>query len=131
MSTHNIFILYHIFCSWSFETASKKAEIHPKGKGKHAAHHIIPHSEARNKDAVKAREIYWKYVGYGKIDDAVNGVWLPYEKGAGPGAYHPRLHTKKYYRELHNRLKDARNADDVRGILKQIREELENNTFPH
>src|SRR5690606_29024598 len=26
MSTHNIFILYHIFCSWSFETASKRQQ---------------------------------------------------------------------------------------------------------
>src|SRR5690554_4649415 len=26
MSTHNIFILYHIFCSWSFETASNWAK---------------------------------------------------------------------------------------------------------
>lgn len=96
-----------------------------------AAHHIVAASDIR---AVEARGILRMYGVY--INDSHNGVYLPFKsdglsKNLMNSAYHPGIHTNKYYYELNSRLRNATSRSDVMEILEDIRAELLDNTFPH
>lgn len=91
---------------------------------KHAAHHIVA---GNSKKAEDARAILKKY-GIG-INDAVNGVFLPTEKGVSNAAYHPSLHTNEYYDKVYDNLREARSREEVEFILKDIKQQLLEGTF--
>lgn len=98
-----------------------------------AAHHIVPKNENRKwarDDAEDVREILSNCNIH--IDDAINGIYLPFNQDAEcVGANHRKLHTMDYYRELVRRL--ARGAlndcHDVKNELREIKKELRQNTF--
>jgi hypothetical protein len=98
------------------------------GPDDHAAHHIVAPGESRYPGAKEERDILDNF-GI-KIDDAVNGVWLPNKPGVGPGAYHPSLHTRVYYKEVEKLLRDATTKEHAIEILGEIGERLKNGTFP-
>lgn len=98
-------------------------EARPKGC---AAHHIVPQNEGREwaKDfAEKARNIL-KECGI-DLNAAENGVWLPAKPGAEcTGKWHPKLHTKKYYKRIFDLLDTANKTDGCQGVknaLKQLK----------
>lgn len=76
-----------------------------------AAHHIVPHSENRKwarKDAEESRQLL-RACGI-DLDDAVNGVYLPYENDAEcTGPDHNGLHSKAYYSAIVQALRAAFN----------------------
>ena len=89
-----------------------------------AAHHIVAGSA---KGAEKAREILKKF-GIG-INDAANGVFLSTIQGTS-GAYHPGLHTAKYYDAVNQMLGKAKNKDEAIKILNEIANQLRMGIFP-
>lgn len=90
----------------------------------HAQHHIVAENDLR---AERARQILDNF-GV-KIDDIENGVWLPHRPAAGKGAYHPQLHTDKYYLEVEALLEQATSRGHAIEILKDIGQKLANGTF--
>jgi hypothetical protein len=80
-----------------------------------AAHHTVAHSA---KKAKYARKVLKKF-GVG-INDASNGVFLPTIKGVMESTYHRSLHTKVYYNQVNNLLRNATSKDDVMKILNEI-----------
>ncbi|MBU2793101.1 hypothetical protein HAQ01_06820 [Acidithiobacillus thiooxidans] len=105
-----------------------------------AAHHIVPSNEGRYfaKDIVKETAGILSKCGI-KINDAINGVWLPQNKdSACYGAYHPSLHNSRYYQYLKNSIMEAYiNADsreegcaNVRRALATIKTLLSNGSTP-
>lgn len=64
------------------------------------------------------------------INHSANGVFLPTKKGVSDAAYHPSLHTNKYYENVAKRLRTATSKDEAIGTLNQIGQELQNGTFP-
>jgi len=90
----------------------------------HAAHHIVAGNSPK---AAEARAILQRY-GV-DINDAANGTFLPTARGVAEGAYHPSLHTDSYYRKVTELLSSATCKDDVRDILDDIAEQLQNGTF--
>jgi hypothetical protein len=92
----------------------------------HAAHHIVA---ADHSKAVPAREVLERY-GI-DINSHNNGVWLPTERGVGPGAYHPEIHTNKYFDELNRRFMQAGSKEEALEILQDIGQELAKNRFPY
>ncbi|MEA5023430.1 hypothetical protein SDC9_21106 [bioreactor metagenome] len=94
----------------------------------HAAHHIVAHG-AKKLEAVLSRAILKKYNI--DIDAAENGVFLPTVRGAGSAAYHPGLHTNRYYENVYSLLKGAKDRNDAIRILNDIRQQLLNGTFPY
>ncbi len=94
----------------------------------HAAHHIVPWDDGRFLEAVKARKLL-KALDI-KIDEAVNGVWLPYKANISGATYHPSVHTGVYYREVVRLLKTAKTRDEGVKILESIGRELSKGTFP-
>ncbi|MDP2759904.1 MAG: AHH domain-containing protein [Sideroxyarcus sp.] len=98
-----------------------------------AAHHIVPKNENRDwaKDDAKDARDMLDSCGI-DIDDAINGVYLPFNKDAEcEGANHRRLHTKAYYGEVAKRLLKAALGDcgEVENQLSKIKSELRQNTF--
>ncbi|MBE5951419.1 MAG: hypothetical protein E7260_07455 [Lachnospiraceae bacterium] len=93
---------------------------------RNAAHHIVAGASAK---AAEARAILQKF-GIG-INDAVNGVFLPTEKGVSEAMYHPSLHTDQYYRIVTELLSQANSREEVMDILVDIAEQLLNGTFPY
>ncbi|MCX7748254.1 MAG: S8 family serine peptidase [Clostridia bacterium] len=93
---------------------------------KNAAHHIVAWKDAR---AAEARDILRRFdIG---IDDAVNGVFLPTQRGVSSAAYHPSLHTNAYYTNLTNMMRNCTSRKDAIQALTNIRKMLLNGTFPH
>lgn len=98
-----------------------------------AAHHIVPQDENRDwakNDAEDARGVL-ESCGIG-IDDAINGVYLPFNKDAEcEGANHRKLHTKIYYATVSRLLLAAHinSCDQVENQLREIKEALRRNTF--
>ena len=84
-------------------------------------------ANSQNPDAISARAILSKY-GIDK-NDAINGVFLPTKKGVSNAAYHPSLHTNKYYEKVNLELKKATSKEDVEKILSSIATLLLNNSF--
>ena len=78
---------------------------------------------------IKSREIL---ADFGiDINDASNGVFLRGNKKIfGTTAIHSSLHTHRYMDEVYNRLKNAKTKEQAEFILRQIGDELWNNTFP-
>lgn len=91
-----------------------------------AAHHIIAGADKR---AVELRVILQKY-GI-DINDAVNGVFLPTEKGASEAAYHRSLHTNLYYENVQDLMNGVSSKEEVIEVLDDIRQQLLDGTFPH
>ena len=95
-----------------------------------AAHHIVPAAVSKFQSAINARRILAKF-GV-SVENAANGVYLPSKlDDAVKAAYHPTLHTERYFDEVYNRLASARSADDVLVILNDIRKELLAGKFPY
>ncbi|MCM0759877.1 AHH domain-containing protein [Sporomusa sphaeroides DSM 2875] len=63
------------------------------------------------------------------IDEAVNGVFLLTVKDVSNSAYHPSLHTDKYYNKVTELLRDANSREDALSILKDISDQLKQGTF--
>lgn len=98
-----------------------------------AAHHIVPKNEGREwakKDADDARSVL-DSCGI-SIDDAINGVYLPYNNDAEcVGANHRKLHTSKYYKAIGALLGKAsvNGCSRLRDQMQNIKNELQRNTF--
>lgn len=92
---------------------------------RNAAHHIVAGGA---KDADPARKRL-ESLGIG-INNEANGVFLPTQRGASEAAYHPSLHTKAYYKEVNDRLKDVEDRDEAMEVLRKIEKELLAGTFP-
>lgn len=94
----------------------------------HAEHHIVPKYDRRFPEAIEARDIL---EGFDiPFDHAANGAFLPNKLGVGSGAYHPGLHTRRYYRNLVKSLRKATSREDAIRILHRIGSRLSNGTFP-
>lgn len=93
---------------------------------KTAAHHIVA---GTSKFAEESRNILAKF-GI-DINDAVNGVFLPTEKGVSKAVYHPGLNTEKYNKNVTEMLKKAQTKEEAIKILKRIRNMLLNGTFEY
>jgi len=91
---------------------------------KNAAHHIIA---GGSKEAEDARKILEKF-GI-SINDASNGVFLPTVKGVSDAAYHPSLHTDKYYNLVNALLGRAQTKEDAIKILDIIGQGLTDGSF--
>ena len=89
------------------------------------AHHIVAFADTQ---ASAARAILEK-AGIG-INDAINGVFLKGPKVANEveGIAHRAIHTRAYYEEITNRL---RNSQNVRETLTQIGKGIAAGTFPY
>ncbi|NJK32071.1 MAG: hypothetical protein HC927_06435 [Deltaproteobacteria bacterium] len=96
----------------------------------HAAHHIVAHTAERARPAQRTLE----RLGIG-LDDAANGVFLPRNaagQAASPrAAYHPSLHSYKYYDAVNNALDGVQTKEQAMGILDGIASQLRAGTFPH
>jgi A nuclease family of the HNH/ENDO VII superfamily with conserved AHH len=91
------------------------------------AHHLIA-VEARS--AGGARRILARH-GI-DLNSAVNGVALPGPRvGRVAGqAYHPSIHTKRYYAAVEERLQGAVTRQDVTRALGSIRRDIQEGAFP-
>jgi hypothetical protein len=92
-----------------------------------AAHHIVPGTK-NNEFAKKARTILMNFNI--DINDAVNGVFLPTQKGVTNAMYHHSLHTDVYCKNVFEMLEKATSKDEAIDILKGIEEALLNGAFP-
>ena len=98
------------------------------------SHHIVAFFAEK---ALVSRDILQKFDI--PINSADNGAWSPgfNAEDAGPGAYHPGLNTGKYHEEVNERLFDVIGLERATGrekcleVLKQIKNELSENTFPY
>ena len=89
-----------------------------------AAHHIIAGGDKR------AKELRDMLKEYGiDINSADNGVFLPTEKNVSEAAYHRRLHTEDYYKNIEKAFQNVDSKDEIIDILHEIREQLLNGTF--
>lgn len=98
-----------------------------------AAHHIVPQNENR-KWAKENADLSRLVLNECKIDidDAINGVYLPFDENAKcEGANHNKLHSIEYYDEVAFRLLLAfkSDCDQVKNQLQKIKIELKQNTF--
>jgi len=95
-----------------------------------AAHHVVPRYDARFREAEEARRLL---VDKFKIDldTAANPVGLPSKAGVTEGAYHPALHTRKYYAAVRDLLRKVETRDQALQILRQIGQRLSEGSFPH
>lgn len=94
-----------------------------------AAHHIVA---GRARAAALARAILARFQV--NINDAGNGVFLPTRRvgaAASGRAYHPGLHTNRYYRAVNEALSEATSKEQVIAILRDIAAKLQTNSFPH
>lgn len=96
------------------------------------AHHIVAGQDKRAKDS---RDVIFKW-GVG-INDADNGVYLPRFKNVPvpsmPDApIHGPIHTDRYHGAVALRLifEEPQEAEACRGILRDIKEELIDGSFP-
>lgn len=98
-----------------------------------AAHHLVPQEENRDwaRDDVESARNVLDACGIG-IDDALNGVYLPFNKDAEcEGANHRKLHTKIYYSTVKALLATAAHngCGEVEVRLNEIKAALRSNTF--
>ena len=105
----------------------KKAGISKPKDYKTAAHHIVAGSDS---NAERSRSILERFeIG---INDASNGVFLPYEKNAPTNAvYHPSLNTQKYNENVYKMLRSATSREQVISTLKKIRNMLLEGKFEY
>lgn len=105
---------------------TKNGELSQKGC---ARHHIVPEFDDKIRENEGIRQNL-KSCGI-DINDAINGVNLPYKDDADcKGARHGPLHTKEYYyailRTITKGFTDA-GCDGTRDALREIKEDLINN----
>lgn len=98
-----------------------------------AAHHLVPQDENRDwaRDDVESARSVLDACGIG-VDDALNGVYLPFNKDAEcEGANHRKLHTKIYYSTVKALLATAAHngCGEVEVRLNEIKAALRSNTF--
>jgi A nuclease family of the HNH/ENDO VII superfamily with conserved AHH len=117
----------------------EKAGLGKKPEG-YATHHIVPRDLEKFPAAKNARKLL-EEIGL-DTNEAFNGVYLPQTKaaaGATKAQYHPSTHTKQYFINVKERLDKAvdRGGATIEGqrqeVIKElanIRQELENGTFP-
>jgi RHS repeat-associated protein len=94
----------------------------------HAAHHIVAGSA---RGAAAARQVLTNFQI--NINDAANGVFLPGSRAAqamSGGAYHPGLHTNRYYQAVNESLQRATTRQEALEVLRYIGTQLQQNTFP-
>jgi len=91
----------------------------------HSAHRIVAADDWR---ATEARRILDSF-GI-KINDAVNGVWLPYRAPGAKGVRHASLHTNKYYKEVEKLLRKATTGEGAVQALERIGHRLSEGKFP-
>ncbi|MBA4601975.1 AHH domain-containing protein [Thermoactinomyces mirandus] len=96
-----------------------------------AAHHIIPADDARTPEALRVRQLFDQVIGIEHVNESFNGVWLPHMRRVDGYIYHREIHTKKYYTELEERLRLAKDREEFLEILGDIKEEIVNGTFPY
>jgi len=92
------------------------------------AHHIVAHGDRRAKNALDIL----KRFGI-KVDEAVNGVFLPgYKTSPNPTGkiIHGNLHTDEYYRRVEAALNLANTKGDAVRILRGIAWKLEHGMMP-
>lgn len=94
----------------------------------HEAHHIVA---GGSELAEKARKVLVKF-GI-KLDDAVNGVFLPATKASpnplGSQVHRPLSSMKAYYEKVNDALKDVKTKKDVIAELENIAKQLTDGTF--
>ncbi|MCA9686423.1 MAG: AHH domain-containing protein, partial [Myxococcales bacterium] len=120
-------VLVHNSCARAFREALIAAKGAPEA-GWHA-HHIVAKGAGK---AQPARDILDDF-GI-KVSDTINGVFLPATETAAAtskAAYHPKIHTTKYYEAVNNRLAKADSPEDVIAILGKIARELRAGKFPY
>lgn len=105
----------------------KKAGINKPKDYKAAAHHIVAGGDP---NAERSRLILERFeIG---INDASNGVFLPYEKNVPTNAvYHPSLNTQKYNENVYKMLQDATSREQVIATLRKIRNMLLEGKFEY
>ena len=94
----------------------------------YAAHHIVAAGHP-NKYASESRKILKKF-GIDK-NSAVNGVYLPTKNGISNAAYHPSVHTKKYFKNVYELINTAGSRSEAETMLRSIALQLENGTFDY
>jgi hypothetical protein len=98
----------------------------PEPGSDYAAHHMVAsgaEKAAEARDILKQHDI--------DIDSAINGVFLPRKRGISNAVYHPELHTNAYYERVNQLLRNANTKSEVIDVLKYIRQQLLNGTFPY
>jgi len=96
-----------------------------------AAHHIVPANLAKF-DSAQRVQAHLRRLGMKDPNDAANGVFLPCRRDCdAPGAYHPRIHTPRYYDELEARMSRATSLPQARQVLARARRDLEADRFPY
>ena len=94
-------------------------------KAGEAAHHIV----AKAAQAAEPARRILQQAGV-KVNEAVNGVFLPAVKGyAGQTMNHLTLHTKAYYDAVNEVLSSAQTRQEVVEALQTIKDGLLNGTF--
>lgn len=93
----------------------------------YAAHHIVA-KNARYAEEGRRALAKWGI----DLDDAENGVYLPQQKDdCGDGeAYHPRIHTRRYYVTVNSMLQRATSREQAIATLREIARLLSENKFP-
>jgi hypothetical protein len=101
----------------------------------HAAHHMVLKKGGGHLGEVAREQLRRLDIG---INDADNGVPLPgtnRPRGTVPepvgGPYHGTAHTKAYWTEVAKRLSGARTEEEGRAVLRQIRRDIIDGSFPH
>jgi len=97
------------------DNLKKSGELKAKGC---AAHHIVPQNDQRAasdnaRRILKACKI--------DINDARNGVYLPYKESAAcTGANHSKLHTNRYYNYVAEILLNAMNNNGCESVIDEL-----------
>ncbi len=95
------------------------------------AHHIVPKGESRQWASDMVASARSSLEGCVDIDSAENGIYLPAKKSGSqcPGSYHKSLHSKAYYTEVEDRLRNAKQfegCDAVKEELTGLKQDLIN-----
>lgn len=118
---------YDIDCDSEKLGDNLEKEGYPRPGDDYQAHHIVPCGENRiwAKEAVEARRIFYKYLGKEHINDAVNGVWV-----RGGREHQSKLHNRRAYMLLFDRLKDVQSRSELIEELNRLRDDISNYRFP-
>jgi A nuclease family of the HNH/ENDO VII superfamily with conserved AHH len=91
-------------------------------------HHILPSGKWSELDRLRQRFADWGI----DLNDAANGVWLPGSQAPADatGSYHERLHNGEYRDAIAEAFRGITTRDKALDKLVEIRQQLENGTFP-
>lgn len=90
-----------------------------------ATHHIVAGNEPRA--AASRAHLHDLCIG---INEAINGVFLRYTD-VGTGAYHPGLHTTRYYEEVERLVLPTTTRAQATAVLQGIAAALRRDEFPY